>query len=74
MISRHVFEGRWQGFYVDVGVDHPRRYSNTYFFYKLGWRGVNIDAMPGSMNLFARIRPRDINLECGVRLYSQEAA
>jgi hypothetical protein len=74
MILRHVFEGQWQGFYVDVGAHHPRRYSNTFFFYKLGWRGINIDAMPGSMNLFTRFRPRDINLECGVGPYSQEAA
>nr|MBP8708277.1 FkbM family methyltransferase [Caldisericia bacterium] len=30
------------------------------------WRGINIDAMPGSMKAFERKRPRDINLEIGV--------
>jgi FkbM family methyltransferase len=42
------------------------RFSNTYLFYKRGWNGINIDAMPGSMVSFNRIRPRDINIECGV--------
>ncbi|MTD94663.1 FkbM family methyltransferase [Hyphomicrobium sp. xq] len=59
--------GRQQvGFYVDVGAHHPVRFSNTYMFYRRGWRGINIDAEPGSMRLFQRYRPLDINIECGV--------
>ena len=54
------------GFYVDVGAHHPYYLSNTYIFYRQGWRGLNIDAMPGSMALFEKNRPRDINLESGV--------
>lgn len=54
------------GFYVDVGAHHPYRFSNTFLFYKRGWRGINIDAMPGSMSAFRNRRPRDINLESGV--------
>ena len=54
------------GFYVDVGAHHPYRYSNTCFFYRRGWRGINIDAMPGSMDLFRKERPRDINVETGI--------
>ncbi len=55
-----------KGFYVDVGAHHPVRFSNTYLFYKKGWRGINIDATPGSMKLFNKIRPGDINVECPV--------
>jgi FkbM family methyltransferase len=54
------------GFYVDVGAHHPKRYSNTYLFYEAGWRGVNIDATPGSMRMFNQVRPRDINIEAAV--------
>lgn len=54
------------GFYVDIGAHHPIRFSNTYLFYKMGWSGINIDAMPGSMKAFKRKRPRDINLERGI--------
>lgn len=63
MILRRLFEKQKAGFYVDVGAHHPKRFSNTYFFYKIGWRGINIDAMPGSMNIFKKLRPRDINIE-----------
>lgn len=66
MVLRRIFEKVDTGFYVDVGAHHPQRFSNTYFFYKKGWSGINIDAMPGCMNLFNFIRPRDINLEVAV--------
>ncbi len=52
-----------KGFYVDIGAFSPKQYSNTYWFYTQGWRGINIDATPGSMKSFKLIRPRDINLE-----------
>ncbi|WP_414528670.1 FkbM family methyltransferase [Nodularia chucula] len=64
MIVAELFDGRFKGFYVDVGAHHPQRFSNTYYFYLLrGWKGINIDAMPGSMKIFNDLRPRDINLE-----------
>jgi FkbM family methyltransferase len=63
MILRRIFESQSVGFYVDVGAHHPKRFSNTYFFYKKGWRGINIDAMPDSMKAFDKCRPRDINFE-----------
>lgn len=66
MVLRRVFEGKKSGFYVDVGAHHPKRFSNTFLFYKRGWRGINIDPMPGSMRLFQKWRPRDTNLELGI--------
>lgn len=66
MILRRLFENQASGFYVDVGAHHPFRFSNTCFFYKKGWRGINLDATPGSMVLFERFRSRDINLEIPV--------
>jgi FkbM family methyltransferase len=66
MVLGRIFERKSDGFYVDVGAHHPIRYSNTYFFYRRGWRGINIDAMPGSMEAFKLNRPKDINLEIAV--------
>lgn len=63
MILRRIFEHRQTGYYVDVGAHHPKRFSNTYGFYRRGWKGINIDAMPGSMRKFRTWRPHDINLE-----------
>jgi FkbM family methyltransferase len=66
LILRRIFEHQTAGFYVDVGAHHPKRFSNTHLFYKRGWSGINIDAMPGSMKLFDNMRPRDLNLELGI--------
>lgn len=54
------------GFYVDIGAHHPIRFSNTYALYKAGWCGLNVDATPGSMEIFRTVRPRDINVEGAV--------
>jgi len=62
MLLARIFKGG-AGFYVDVGAHHPLRFSNTHIFYLRGWRGINIDATPGSMAEFQRLRPRDINVE-----------
>lgn len=66
MILRRFFADKRSGFFVDVGAHHPQRFSNTYYFYKRGWSGINIDAMPGSMGPFNRLRPRDINVEAAI--------
>ena len=66
MILDRLYQGQESGFYIDVGAHHPIRYSNTYHFYLRGWRGINLDAAPGSMAKFAQARNRDINLECAV--------
>jgi len=66
ILLNRIFGKQRDGFYVDVGAHHPRRFSNTNYFYKKGWRGINIDAMPGSMKVFQKLRSRDINLEMAV--------
>lgn len=50
------------GFYIDVGAHHPFRQSNTAYFWLLGWRGVNVDASRKAIELFRRIRPKDVSL------------
>src|SRR5690242_3324544 len=55
-ILHSIFETVADGFYVDIGAHHPKRFSNTYLFYQRGWRGINVDAMPGSMVRFKRVR------------------
>jgi FkbM family methyltransferase len=63
MILRSIFKDKKNGFYVDIGAHHPIYYSNTFHFYQKGWRGLNIDATPGSMKLFKYLRKKDINIE-----------
>jgi FkbM family methyltransferase len=66
LILKRYFATKRTGFYVDVGAHHPKRFSNTYLFYRMGWRGINIDPNPDAINLFNSYRPRDINLACGI--------
>jgi FkbM family methyltransferase len=65
-VLARYFGNQAAGFYVDVGAHHPFRFSNTALLHRRGWRGVNIDAWPGSMAPFRRARPDDVNLEVGV--------
>jgi len=50
------------GFYVDVGCFHPKKFSNTYMLYKRGWSGINIDMEKDKISLFKMVRPRDLNI------------
>jgi FkbM family methyltransferase len=71
MILSCIFNSRSNGFYIDIGANHPTRASNTYLFYKKGWSGINIDALPEAIKLLNKKRKRDININIGV---SDEAA
>ncbi|QDC48041.1 FkbM family methyltransferase [Candidatus Methylopumilus universalis] len=68
LILRRIFSNKKDGFYIDVGAHHPKRFSNTYALYKLGWKGINIEPNPETFNLFEKLRSRDINLNFGVAL------
>lgn len=58
------------GLYVDVGANHPKRYSNTALLYERGWCGINIEPNEEAITLFKRVRPRDINIRSGVGMTS----
>ena len=47
------------GYYVDVGANHPKLFSNTYGLYRKGWRGICIDANQKLIDLYGLYRPRD---------------
>jgi hypothetical protein len=66
LILDRIYNGKSNGFYVDIGAHHPFRFSNTFLFYQRGWKGINVDANPGSKTLFDQFRPNDINLEIGI--------
>ncbi len=68
MVLRSFFEGQknYEGFYVDIGAHHPYRFSNTNYFYKKGWRGINVEPTPGAIKAFNMFRRRDINLNIGI--------
>ncbi len=52
------------GFYLDVGANHPTDDSVTRAFYDRGWRGINIEPVPAYYDALCQQRPHDINLQC----------
>lgn len=60
------FPKKYQGFFVDVGCFHPKKYNNTWRLYKNGWRGINIDIDDIKIDAFNIARPEDTNIACGV--------
>lgn len=66
MILNRIFNGKSNGFYVDIGAHHPKRFSNTNFFYQRGWSGINVEPNPDVLRIFNIERHRDINLQCGI--------
>jgi len=62
IILNELFSGIKNGFYIDVGCHHPRRFSNTALLYKNGWNGINIDASAKNLKLFNVFRKRDKNV------------
>jgi FkbM family methyltransferase len=65
-ILASLFANVANGFYIDIGAFHPYKFSNSFLFYRKGWNGINIDASPGSMVAFNKLRPRDINIEAAI--------
>lgn len=65
MLRRALKDVR-QGFYVDVGAQHPIRDSVTKAFSLAGWRGINIEPVRHWFDMLESDRPYDINLNVAV--------
>ncbi len=74
MVLRSFYEGKkgYKGFYIDIGAHHPYRFSNTMYFYKHGWKGINIEPAPTAIKLFKIFRYRDITLNIGISANRQK--
>jgi FkbM family methyltransferase len=66
LILEHIFKNKNNGFYVDVGCQHPIKNNNTYLLYKRGWSGVNIDLDSVNIELFNFFRRNDNNVKSAV--------
>lgn len=61
------------GFYVDIGANHPVLLSATYLLYRQGWSGITVEPIPALCALHKKIRPRDICINAGVGAIPGEA-
>ena len=63
---RRFFKNENKGFYVDIGCYHPVKGSLTYYLFKKGWKGLNVDLSKVSIDLFKVARPNDHNIHAAV--------
>jgi len=80
-IVRDFFDDRREGFFLDVGANHYREYSNTYYLEtSLGWQGIAVEPLVEFAADYAAYRPNtrfrpffvsDVSNELA-RLYVQE--
>ena len=66
VIIENIFRNNNNGFYIDVGCQHPVKNNNTYHLHKKGWQGINIDLDIDNINLFNTARPKDHNINVAV--------
>src|SRR5947199_7691751 len=60
-----AFAGQRTGSYIDVGAGHPIADNVSSWFYERGWQGIVVEPQPNLIELYARLRPRDIRV-CGL--------
>lgn len=60
--------------YLDIGAYHPTVFSNTFYFYRKGSRGVCVEPDPTLIKPFQRQRSRDVLLNVGVGTGETEKA
>ena len=66
VIIENIFRDKKDGFYVDVGCQHPIKNNNTYLLHKKGWIGINVDLDIDNINLFNEARPKDENINVAI--------
>ena len=66
IIVASEFGKKKNGFYIDIGAFHPKLFSNTYLFYKKGWKGIVVEPNLELLKIHEEIRPRDVHVNAGV--------
>tara|TARA_E500000178_G_C16944621_1_gene718166 strand:- start:346 stop:1053 length:708 start_codon:yes stop_codon:yes gene_type:complete len=66
LVVDYIFKDKEDGFYLDIGAQHPISNNNTYILFKRGWKGINIDLDKKNIDLFKIARPDDLNLNYAI--------
>lgn len=64
LVLEHLLPNK--GFYVDIGANHPVTHSNTWLFYRNGWKGIVAEPNSRLAELHRKRRPRDVVIEAAV--------
>ena len=68
-----AFGQRHHGTYIDIGAGHPIADNVSFYFYERGWQGVAVEPQQKLVDLYARLRPRDIAVAALIGTQSGQA-
>ena len=71
-LLHRIFDSTPKGFFVEVGCIDGKRFSNSLFFEKLGWKGICIEAHPDYIPLLSGNRPSSTVVHAAVGETDQE--
>ena len=54
-----IFKNKKNGTFIDIGAHDGVRFSNSFAFSKLGWKGVCVEAHPDYYNICCKNRTND---------------
>ncbi|MDE3066832.1 MAG: FkbM family methyltransferase [Verrucomicrobiota bacterium] len=60
------FGGKSEGFFVEVGANHPTLCSQTWFFEQRGWRGMLVEPIARNCELLRQQRPGSRVFQCAL--------
>ena len=66
LIIDYIFKNKKNGFYLDIGAQHPVSNNNTFILFQKGWEGINIDLDKKNIDLFNIAIPNDLNLNLAI--------
>ncbi len=56
IVYENFFKGKKNGFFCDIGGNHPLKINNTLYFEELGWSGIAFEPLPHMVKLWAEHR------------------
>ncbi len=56
IVHENFFKDKKDGFFCDIGGNHPLKINNTLFFEELGWGGIAFEPLPHMSRLWAQHR------------------
>jgi FkbM family methyltransferase len=77
MIVAYIFEvnlGIKNPSYLDIGAHHPSYLSNTFHFYRRGFKGILVEPDPQQFEIIKAARSRDTCLNVGIGIGDAAAA
>jgi len=65
-ILNEVFKNQKTGVYIEIGCIDGKRFSNSYYFERIKWHGLCIEAHSDYIELLKRNRPKSKVIHCAV--------